>query len=409
MIRFIHTADLHFGVENYGKIDQKTGINSRLLDFEKAFNFCIETAINENVDFFLFCGDAYKTAHPSPTQQKLLLRSFLKLHHAQIPVIIIVGNHDHPLSFGKAHALDIFSSLPMNGFYVFNKPNLIKIDTKSGPVQIVGIPWPVRSTLTLNTIEQNSKIITQKISTQIGSLINSFAQELDENIPAVLAAHLTASNGIFSGSEKRAIYGSDPIFLPSQLALPQFDYVALGHLHRYQSLNKDQTPPIIYSGSIERIDFGERREEKGFCLVTIKEKGQTTYQFIKTPTRPCLQLEIHLNDKENQTEQILYAIKEKNIKDAIIKVVYHIPPTKTDHVDLKSIQRACATAHYLVGIFPVKTIVMRERRTTVKLDMNFETLLEEYFKQKNDLKNKSEHLINKIKMLMQEMEQADQV
>src|SRR5579871_5892450 len=109
MIRFIHTADIHFGMENYGKVDAKTGIHTRLLDFERALNTCIDYAIEQQVDLFLFSGDAYKTAHPSPTQQKLLLNCFLRLYKAQIPVVIVVGNHDHPLSFGKATSLDIFS------------------------------------------------------------------------------------------------------------------------------------------------------------------------------------------------------------------------------------------------------------------------------------------------------------
>ena len=87
MITFIHTADIHFGVENYGKLDQKTGIHSRLLDFEKALNLCIDYALEKQVDFFLFAGDAYKTANPSPTQQKLLMRCFLRLHTAGINMV----------------------------------------------------------------------------------------------------------------------------------------------------------------------------------------------------------------------------------------------------------------------------------------------------------------------------------
>nr|MBA2307627.1 exonuclease subunit SbcD [Candidatus Dependentiae bacterium] len=100
MITFIHTADIHFGMENYGRIDPKTGIHSRLQDFEKALNFCIDVAIEQEVDFFLFSGDAYKTAHPTPTHQRLLMSCFLRLYKAGIPVVIVVGNHDNPLSFG---------------------------------------------------------------------------------------------------------------------------------------------------------------------------------------------------------------------------------------------------------------------------------------------------------------------
>ena len=62
-------------------------------------------------------------------------------------------------------------------------------------------------------------------------------------------------------------------------------------------------PPIIYSGSIERVDFGERKEEKGFVDVTIHAKEETTYEFVKTPTRPFIQIEVHLFDttRSNRT------------------------------------------------------------------------------------------------------------
>src|SRR6202030_3232161 len=101
------------------------------------------------------------------------------------------------------------------------------------------------------------------ISQAVAHIIKDAAEKLDPTVPAVLAGHLTVSSGIFSGSEKRAVYGNDPVLLPSQLAVAPYDYVALGHLHRYQNLNPQGHPAIVYSGSIERIDFGERKEEKG--------------------------------------------------------------------------------------------------------------------------------------------------
>ena len=257
MIQFIHTADIHFGMENYGKIDSKTGIHSRLTDFQKALNACIDTAISRNVDFFLFCGDAYKTANPSPTQQKLLLQCFLRLYKAQIPVVIIVGNHDNPLTFGKANSLELFCELPLDGFYVMSQPKTLVLQTKNGPVQIVGIPWPTRNTIAIaqRHIHKTAADITTYIAKAVGIIITTHAEKLDQKIPAVLAGHLTVSSGIFSGSEKRAVYGTDPILLPSQLAIEPFDYVALGHLHRYQNLNPKGYPAVVYSGSIERVDL----------------------------------------------------------------------------------------------------------------------------------------------------------
>ena len=252
MIKIVHTADIHFGMENYGKIDPKTGIHSRLLDFEKALNYCITFAIDEKIDLFLFPGDAYKTAHQTPTQQKLLMRCFLRLQQAGIPIVIIVGNHDNPLSFGKANSLEVFGDIPLAGFYVMSKPELLILETKSGPVQIAGIPWPTRNTISINKkhLHKSPDEVTTYISEAVAAIVQDFAQKLDPTIPAVLASHLTVSSGVFSGSEKRAVYGNDPVLMPSQLAVEPFDYVALGHLHRYQNLNKNGYPAIVYSGSI---------------------------------------------------------------------------------------------------------------------------------------------------------------
>lgn len=406
MIKFIHTADIHFGMENYGRIDPETGIHTRLLDFYKALNFCIDVAIEQQIDFFLFSGDAYKTSTPSPTQQKLLLKSFLRLYQANIPIVIVVGNHDNPLSFGRANSLEIFGDLPLDGFHVIAKPTSFVLPTAHGPVQIVGIPWPTRNSIAIadKHLQKSSDEITTYISQAVVHIIKSMADQLDPEIPSVLAGHLTVCNGIFSGSEKRAIYGTDPLFLPSQLAIAPFDYVALGHLHRYQNLNQHGYPALVYSGSIERVDFGERNEEKGFCLVTIAQKNSTSHEFIQTPTRPFLQVELHLEPGKPQTEQILTELKKYPLHDSIIKIVYHVPTGQKDTVDLKAVQLACADALYIVGIIPVRPPVIRERRIgKTEVSMELPTLLGAYFDSKPELKNKKEQLIQKTLLLMQSM------
>lgn len=409
MIQFIHTADVHFGMENYGRIDPKTGIHTRLLDFERAFNFCIDTAIEKKVDFFLFSGDAYKTTNPSPTQQKLLLNCLLRLYKAGIPAIIVVGNHDNPLSYGKANSLDVFGQLPIEGFYVVDKPMIISLNTKNGPVNIVGIPWPSRTSIAINSthILKTAAEITEYISRAVSSIIKDFAQQLDPLVPAVLAGHLTVSSGVFSGSEKRAIYGNDPLFLPSQLAIPPYDYVALGHLHRHQDLNKNGIP-IVYAGSIERIDFGERKEDKGFCLVTIESKGKTKYEFIKTPMRPFIQVEVELNVDRNQTDQLLQAIAQHTIKDAVVKILYHIPVGKKDMVDLKAIQKACQDAMYVVGITPIHPIQTRERRASLNVEMDIACLLASYFESKPEFKEKKDDLTQKALQLFEQSKEVEE-
>jgi DNA repair protein SbcD/Mre11 len=404
MIRFIHTADTHFGVENYGKLDPKTGIHSRLLDFKYVLDFCVEKAIKQKVDFFLFCGDAYKTTNPTPTQQKLFMNCLFKLYQHNIPVILVIGNHDNPLSFGKAHSLDVFGNLPLDGFHIISKPNIITLQTKNGPIQIVGIPWPTRNTIAMadKHLFKSADEVTNYISQAVGTIIQSYAQQLDPTLPAVLAGHLTVSTGVFSGSERRAIYGNDPVLLPSQLAMKPFDYVALGHLHRHQNLNTGGYPSLVYCGSPERIDFGERSEEKGFCLVTIEEKNKTTYQFITTPARPFVQIECILRTDKNQTDQLLDELKKHKIENAIVKIKYHVPEERKDHVDPQIIQQACSCAHHLASIIPIKKIQLRERRSDLKVDMDFTTLLGAYLDTKPELKEKKARLLEKASLLFEQ-------
>ncbi len=419
MINFIHTADIHFGVENYGKIDPQTGIHTRLLDFERALNFCIDYTIAQNADFFIFTGDAYKTANPSPTQQKLLMRCLLRLHAHHIPVVIIVGNHDHPLTFGKANSLDIFGNLPIDGFHVICKPQIINLKTKNGPVQIVGIPWPTRNTVSISDHQRfkSALEITDHIASLVSQLIAHFATQLDPQIPAVLGGHLTVSSGVFSGSEKRAIYGNDPVLLPSQLGIAPFDYVALGHLHRYQDLNAGQHPAIVYAGSIERVDFGERKEDKGFCHVTICNKQTTSHKFIKTPTRPFIQIDLVLKPADqydigtshynHQTLQILNELKNHQITGAVIKIKYEIPANETDLVNLKALQLACQSAMHIVSITGIHKPQTRVMRTSMHAGTDLSGMLSHYFNNKAELKNHSHKLVNLALELAQELQDTE--
>jgi exonuclease SbcD len=329
----------------------------------------------------------------------------MRLYKANIPLVIVVGNHDNPLSFGKANSLDIFGSLPVDGFHVFAKPDKLLLQTKSGPIQIVGIPWPNRHNIALKDdyYGQTATDITEQISQALAKIITKLASQLDPTLPAILAGHLTVSNGLFSGSERKAIYGQDPVLMPSQLAITPFDYVALGHLHRFQNLNEGGIP-IVYSGSIDRIDFGERKEEKGFCVVSISDSKQCSFEFVQLQTRPFIQIDVILEEEIEQTSQILMALRKHELKDAIVKITYKLPVTAIDQVDVKKIQLACSHAMYLVAIIPIRDVATRSYRSILSSEMDLQTLLKNYFDSKENLKPRSENLIEKTLQLQNDVD-----
>lgn len=406
MITFVHTADTHFGMENYGKIDPKTGLHTRLLDFDLSMKRLVQAAIVAKVDFFLLCGDAYKTAQPSPTQQKLLMDNLFDLYRAKIPVVIVVGNHDHPMSFGRANALDVFSGLPIDGFYVFSKPGKLRLETKSGPVQIVGIPWPTRSNLL--TFEEHRykdcEQIVQAISQKVSQIIKNLAQSLDPSVPSVLAGHLTVASGVFSGSEKRAIIGADPLFMASDLAIEPFNYVALGHLHRHQNLAEHDGPPIVYSGSIEAIDFGEIKDQKGFCLVKIETKAESSkflriceQSFVPLKTRKMIELSVEVGTGLAQTEKLIAEIEKSDVRGAIVKVSYNLAPGIVDCLDLSKVQDSLKESIHVICVKPIKKELERRSRMAVASCQDTESLLTQYFHGKSLSQDRIETLLKKAK------------
>ena len=144
-MRFLHIADIHLGMENYGRIDPSTGLHTRLKDFIKCFSYAIDIALEEKVDLVIFTGDAYKNSNPNPTHQREFARQIYRLSEAEIPVIMINGNHDNPVSFGRATSLDIFDTLNVSGVKVVTEPEMLNIETKAGPVQVFGLPWPTKN------------------------------------------------------------------------------------------------------------------------------------------------------------------------------------------------------------------------------------------------------------------------
>lgn len=336
IMKILHTADLHIGMTNYSKLDPETGLESRLLDFLKSFDFIIDTAIAEGVDAFIFAGDVYKTRDPSPTQQRGFGERLKKITRAGIPVILVVGNHDTPNAEGKANTLDIYSTLEIDNVYVSRKVELLKIPTKSGNLQVITVPWLHKEGL-------------KKVGDKLSLLYEKIGNPATDG-PAVLVGHLEVEGSSF-GSEKGLAISGENITPLSLLQDRRLSYVALGHIHKFQELGKK--PYIIYSGSPERIDFGEEKEEKGFVIVEIPiSKSQVpSYKFIPSGARKFLTITINLKaTDEAPTKTILDEIKKHEVKDAIVKVIINIPAGQEREIEMDKIKKALSSAHIIAGI-----------------------------------------------------------
>ena len=398
-MKLLHTADIHFGSNAYGRIDPDTGLNTRLQDFKRSFDFLVQTALDEDIDLFLFCGDAYRTADPTPTQQKAFAECLKPIADRDIPIVMVVGNHDHPISYGKASALDIYPFLS-GDIHVFRRTDVQTIQTKSGPLQFIALPWPIRSMLlTKEEYRAKSPIeIREFVEEKYIDFVRTASEQVDPALPTVMAAHLSVHGAELSGSEQTSLIAHEPKFSVGQLAVPPIDYIALGHIHRFQDRNEGHAPPVVYCGSIECISFKEADDDKGFVIVEIEaDAGQktTTYRFVKTPSRPFIAIEADLRNSAQPTESTIAAIEEHDIDDAIVRLRYRIDEARATEIDISRIREALKPASAIASIERIVDPEERERRTVVTQESSLEEALKRYIAQHESLGALEEQLIEK--------------
>jgi len=155
--------------------------------------------------------------------------------------------------------------------------------------------------------------------------INSWLEEADTYLPTILTAHASVQGAKY-GSERSVMLGQDLVLSGSLVRDPRLDYVALGHIHKPQELNPNGHPPVVYSGSIERIDFGEVEDDKFFVIADV-EKGHTHVEWRKlNGIRPFIDRFLRLEKQENITQQIISALPAKeNLEGAIIRLTLEYP------------------------------------------------------------------------------------
>ena len=143
--------------------------------------------------------------------------------------------------------------------------------------------------LDLNNVDL--KEIYDQLGDRLSELVSNWLEEADPNLPVILAAHASVEGAQY-GNERMVMLGRD-LVLPSALFKDdRLDYVALGHIHKPQNLNENAHPPVIYPGSIERVDFGEAKDEKFFIIAEI-EKGHAEVHWQKLANiRPFIDLSI---------------------------------------------------------------------------------------------------------------------
>jgi len=323
-IRLVHFADLHVGMENYGRLDPASGTSSRVRDFLDRLDEVVEYALAHDGDLAIFAGDAFKSRDPEPTQQREFAARIKRLADA-MPTLLLVGNHDMPGMAAKASSIDIFRALAVPGVIVGHQAEGRVVETKRGPIYLAWIPYPMRNRLLARDEHQGKTVdeLDEALRRAIAAILAALSEQAARHdMPRVLAGHLSVAEARL-GSERTILLGRDVALATSSFAEPVWDYVALGHIHRHQDLHPQSPPPVVYSGSLERIDFGEEDEPKGFCWVELARRT-TRWRFVPVAARAFRTIRVDARSAEDPTAAALEAARAVDVEGAVVRVVVRL-------------------------------------------------------------------------------------
>ncbi len=196
-IRLLHFADIHVGMENYGRLDPVTGTSTRVRDFLDRLDEVIDYALGHDVDVAIFAGDAFKNRDPEPTQQREFAQRIKRLADA-VPTLLLVGNHDMPGMAAKASSVDIFRALDVPGVIVGHRPDGRIIETRRGPIYLAWMPYPMRNRLLSREEHQGKTIDELEIALRqtVSDILRDLAVEASaKDMPRVLGRPFLGGGG----------------------------------------------------------------------------------------------------------------------------------------------------------------------------------------------------------------------
>lgn len=288
-MKILHTSDLHIG-KYIGTYDLKE-------DTEYVLNQVVDTAIRERVEVVLISGDVFDRPNPSEEAIKMYV-SFLKaLLDKNIKVIAISGNHDSGIR------LSAYKDILGKGYFVegeFNSPmRKVSLNDEYGPVNFYMLPFftpfIVKSNLKLEKGLENYDLAMDEIIKR---------ENIDTSQRNIILAHQFVAGFKFGGSEEDFSYSNGDeknvagVGIISLDKFQNFDYVALGHIHKPQKISRET---IRYSGSLLKYKTSEiDGPDKSVVIIDLKEKGNIEVKLdpIK-PLHPFVKIEGLLSELTN--------------------------------------------------------------------------------------------------------------
>jgi exonuclease SbcD len=279
-MKVLHTADWHLG-DRLGRID-RTG------DLRRAVERIAEYCRQERVDVLLVAGDIFsEMARPDGLREAVrhLQATFEEFLHGGGTILAVTGNHDnenfcqtlrHAMTLAAPMAGGFGAVAPVGRLYLADEPTMLRLHDRhtQTDVQFVMMPYPTPSRFLVNeplqkygSFEEKKRHLRDAFAGRLRDIRAD--QRFDPRVPTVLVAHVHVYGAqvshLFQMSEDE-----DIVFTDDQLPTA-YSYVALGHIHKPQSLGGHAH--VRYCGSIDRLDLGELLDRKEVTLLELAPSG----------------------------------------------------------------------------------------------------------------------------------------
>lgn len=299
-MKILHVSDTHLGFSAYRKATPD-GINQREMDIYRAFEQFIDYAIDEKPDLIIHAGDLFDSVRPNNRAITFAVNQIFRLTKKEIPVVIISGNHEHPKLKETGHIFSIFDNIE-HTYPIYNgKYETLFFEIENKKIAVHAIP------------QCNSK--------------KEYNYELKKLKPDKTSDYnILVSHGSVTGVQNFTMNEFNELIIPAKILSRNFDYIALGHFHRYTQLADN----AFYSGSTESLTFTDANDKKGFLELDVSDK-KIKPKFIEIETRPMVDVK-PIKCSNLKLEEIM-----KNIKERVTEAK---PKEKTMRITLDDIPLA---------------------------------------------------------------------
>ncbi|UCG03238.1 MAG: exonuclease subunit SbcD [Candidatus Heimdallarchaeota archaeon] len=357
MARILFASDVHIGIRYPYLVNLRTGISQRTMDFIDALARVVDYAIQEQIDIFVICGDLYDRVTIGPTLLRQVREKIWQpLIENRIPIVLVGGNHDSPQILEKGSPFGEISIIPNSYAVRYPQSQKVKARNTGEEIGFVLLPYMTATQAVAYAEEQIEEEIERgqhllRSQQLFRDWINHEVNQLDTKVKFIVGHFFV------EGSRIGILPYPDQLphefkFKRDMLPLEDIDLAVFGHVHTNQVLLNGK---LLVPGSLERVDFGETTEDKGFYVYDTETKK---LEFLSNNPRALVRKFIEVpSETQNPTEFILERLPKK-IEGAIVRLEIHITPSLQKQVIVPRIYQTLekVTFHYDINWTTSETI-----------------------------------------------------